>query len=106
MYYEGSLLLENEEQIKQKMKETLSFSAARIDVEHNFNIANRGNDTDYEKAKQKAISEQNIRKQLAINFKNFKREYNIFEKLPHFAVYRLKVEKAILLITVRKEKFE
>ena len=91
------MLLENEEQIKRKMMETLSFNAAKIDLEQNFNIAYKGDESGRSKAKEKAISEQNIRKQLAINFKNFKRGYNIFEKLPHFAVYRLKVNEENVL---------
>ena len=77
------------------MIDTLSFDAAKIDLEHNFHIAYKGDESGHEEAKKKAIAEANIRKQLALNFKNFKKEYNIFEKLPHFAVYRLKVKKAM-----------
>jgi hypothetical protein len=91
LYSEGSLLLENEAEIKQKMKESLSFNCAKHDVELSFNLSFKGDDSERPKAKGKAVSEPNIKKQLAANFKQFKKDYNIFEKLPHFAVYRLKV---------------
>ena len=92
-YSEGSLILENEPEIKQKMKESLSFKRAKQDVELNFNLTYKGDDSARPKAKEKALSEPKIRKQLAANFKLFKKDHNIFEKLPHFAVYRLKVRK-------------
>lgn len=90
-YSEGSLLLENKSHIKQKLKETLSFNCAKLDLENSFNHTYKGDESARENAKGKALSEQTIKKQLATNFKNFKRVYNVFEKLPHFDVYRLKV---------------
>ena len=91
LYSKGSLILENEDDIKQKMVDLLSFNCAKSDIEMNFNLSYKGDDSERPKAKEKALAEPNIRKQLGTNFKRFKREYNIFEKLPHFAVYRLKV---------------
>ena len=75
------------------MRESLSFNCAKQDIELSFNLTFKGDDSARTKAKEKALSEQNIKKQLAANFKQFKKEYNIFEKLPHFAVYRLKVRQ-------------
>ncbi len=75
------------------MKETLSFNCAKLDLEYASNIFYKGDESSRENAKKKALSEQNIRKQLATNLKNFKREYIVFEKLPHFVVYRLKVNR-------------
>lgn len=95
LYSEGSLILENEAEIKQKMKESLSFNCAKQDIELSFNLTFKGDDSARPKAKEKALSEPNIKKQLAANFKQFKKEYNIFEKLPHFAVYRLKVRQCL-----------
>ena len=93
LYSEGSFILENEAEIKQKMKEQLSFSCAKQDIELSFNLTFKGDDSARPKAKEKALSEPNIKKQLAANFKQFKKDYNIFENLPHFAVYRLKVRQ-------------
>jgi hypothetical protein len=75
------------------MRESLSFNCAKQDIELSFNLTFKGDDSARTKAKEKALSEPNIKKQLAANFKQFKKDYNIFEKLPHFAVYRLKVRQ-------------
>ena len=92
-YSKGSLILENEPEIKKKMKKSLSFNCAKQDIELNFNLTYKGDDSARPIAKEKALSEPNIRKQLATNFKLFKKDFNIFEKLPNFAVYRLELRK-------------
>ena len=92
-YSEGSLILENEPEIKQKMKESLSFKRAKQDVELNFNLTYKGDDPARPKVKENALYEPNIRKQLTANFRLFKKVCNIFENLPCFAVYRLKVRQ-------------
>ncbi len=73
------------------MKEVLSFNDAGIDVELNLNLLYNWDESARSRAKEKALFEPNITKQLATSFKRFKREYNIFGKLPRFVVYRLKV---------------
>ena len=55
LYSEGSLILENEHDIKQKMEELLSFNCAKSDVEINFNLSYKGDDSARPKAKEKAI---------------------------------------------------
>ena len=92
-YSKGSLILENEPEIKKKMKKSLSFNCAKQDIELNFNLTYKRDDSARPKSKEEALSEPNIKKQLAANFRLFKKDYNIFEKLPHFAVCRLKVRK-------------
>ena len=81
------------------MKETLSFNCANDDLE--FNIWNKEDGFVRAKAKDNALSKHNIRKQLGFNYKSFKKEYNIFEKLPHFAVYRLKVLNKLLQFIIQ-----
>ena len=90
-YSDGDLLLDNEPEIKQKMKELLTYNSAKIMLETSFNQYFKGEELSRVKAKEKALSEMNVKRQLASNFRNFKKEFNIFEKLPHFAVTRLKV---------------
>lgn len=91
IYSEGSFLLEKEDEIKQKMVELLSYNCAKIDLETSFNKTFKGDDLSRVKAKEKALSDTNIKKQLSSNFKSFKKEFNIFDKVSHFAIYRLKV---------------
>ena len=72
------------------MKELLSCNCAKITLETSFNQYYKGDDLSRVKAKEKALSEKNIKKQLALHFKIFKKEFNIFENISHFAVSRLK----------------
>ena len=60
-YYEGSLILENEPEIKKKRKESLSFNCAKQDIEMNFNLTYKAVDSARPKAKEKALSEPNIK---------------------------------------------
>ncbi len=62
LYSEGSLIIENEPEIKQKMKESLSFNCAKQDIELNFNLTFKGDDSARPKAKEKALIEPNIKK--------------------------------------------
>ena len=93
LYSQASLLLENEPEKKPEMMKSLSFNCAKHDLDFSFNLLNKEEGSARATAKEKALSEPNIRKQLTTNYKKFKEMYNIFEKLPHFAVYRLKVMK-------------
>ena len=61
LYSEGSLILENEPEIKKKMKESLSFNCAKQDIELNFNLTFKGDDSSRPKAKEKALFEPNIK---------------------------------------------
>ena len=70
------------------MKETLSFNYAKNEIEFSLNLSNKEDGYVRAKAKDHVVYEQNIRKQLGFNYKNFNKEYNIFQKLAHFAVYR------------------
>ena len=84
-YYEGSLILKNEPEIKKKMKESLSFNRVSQDIELKFNLTFKGDDAARPKAKEKTLSKPNIKKQLASNFKLFKKDYNIFKKNYHIS---------------------
>jgi hypothetical protein len=73
LYSEGSLILENEPEIKQKMKESLSFNFAKQDIELNFNLTFKGDDSARPKAKEKALSEPNVKNSSLQNLSNSKR---------------------------------
>ncbi len=73
------------------MRLDLTWNSAKIILETEFNSKYSGNDIERLDAKAKATSEINIKKKLSLNYKNFAKTYNIFEKLPHFAIFRLKV---------------
>ena len=80
------------------MIESLSFNCAKYDLGFSFKILNKEDGSARATTKEKALSEPNIRKHLTANYKKFKEVYNIFEKLPNFAVYRLKVLKEYLML--------
>jgi len=73
LYSKGSLILENEPEIKKKMKESLSFICAKQDIELSFNLTFKGDDSARPKAKEKALSEPNIKNSLLQTLSNSKR---------------------------------
>ena len=83
------------------MRESLSFNCAKTDLDFSSNLSNKEDESVRATTKEKSLSKQNVRKQLALlSYKNLKQEYNIFEKLSHFAVYRLKVTKLLQVIHI------
>jgi hypothetical protein len=80
------------------MEETLSFNCAQTEIEFSFNLSTKEDGSARAITKKMAHFEHNIMKQLALNYNYFKQEYNIFEKLLHFVVYRLKVNKLVQVI--------
>ena len=87
----GALYISNEDEIEEQMRLYLTWNSAKIILETEFNSKYANNDAERSNAKAKATSEINIKKKLSVNYKNFAKTYIIFEKLPHFAIFRLKV---------------
>jgi hypothetical protein len=78
------------------MRLQLNWNSAKIILETEFNSKYSCNDAERSDAKAKATSKINMYKKLSLNYKNFAKTYNIFEKLQHFAIFRLKVNMNIL----------
>ena len=96
MFAEGSLKIEFEKEIESEMRKKLTWNAAKISLETEFNQSKFSNDEERRKKKTVAISENKIKKRLTKKFKTFKAKYTIFEKQIQFAVYRLKVNKNLI----------
>ena len=77
------------------MQTDLSWNAAKIICEEQFSRSYKGKDTEFTEQKAKHNTDLRISKILSLNWKKFKIEYPIFDKLSNFAVYRLKVKCTI-----------
>jgi hypothetical protein len=101
----GALYISNEVEIEEQMRLQLTWNSAKIILETEFNSKYAGNDAERSDVKAKATSEINIKKKLSSNYKNFSKTYNIFEKLPHFAIFRLKVNIITIISYISKLVF-
>jgi len=81
-----------EQTIEKKMRTTLSWSAAIVIAETEFNKTYTGKDSERSAKKIISTSDKEVMKILNSSWKSFKNEFSIFDKLPHFAIYRLKVK--------------
>ena len=91
-FSEGSLVLDMESTIEKRMRTTLSWSAAFVIAETEFNQTYTGKDSERSAKKKISTSDKEVLKILNSRWKSFKNEFSIFDKLPHFAIYRLKVK--------------
>ena len=83
--------IEFEKEIEKEMREKLTWKAARIAIETEFNQGKYANDEDRKKKKNASMSDPKIKARLIKKIKTFKTKYSIFDKHIQFAVYRLKV---------------
>ena len=103
--------IEFEKEIEKEMREKLTWKAAKIAIETEFNQGKFANDEDRNKKKKTSMSDQKIKARLIKNFKTFKTKYSIFDKHIQFAVYRLKVIFFLIitgisiLLTTKKTNF-
>jgi hypothetical protein len=81
-----------ESTIEKRMKTTLSWSTAFVTAETEFNKTYTGKDSERSAKKKSSTSDKEVLKILNSAWKSFKNEFSIFDKLPHFAIYRLKVK--------------
>jgi hypothetical protein len=87
----GDLELREELEIKERMRSELSWKNARIVLESEFSKSYTGSPSEFTEHKAKYITDGRIKKILSVNWRSFKKEWPIFDKLPHFAIRRLKV---------------
>jgi hypothetical protein len=87
----GDLELKEELEIKARMKSELSWNNARIVMESEFKKSYTGAPSEFTRHKAKYITDGRIKKILSLNWRSFKKEWPIFDKLPHFAIRRLQV---------------
>jgi hypothetical protein len=81
-----------ESTIEKRMRTTLSWSTAFVMAETEFNKTFTGKDSERSAKKKSSTSDKEVLKILNLAWKSFKNEFSIFDKLPHFAIYRLKVK--------------
>ena len=93
MFSRGDLQLKEELEIKERMKSELCWNNAKIFLESEFEKSYQGITTDFTQHKAKYITDGKIKKILSVNWRNFKKEWPIFDKLPNFAIRRLKVQR-------------
>jgi hypothetical protein len=91
LFSRGDLELKEELEIKARMKSELCWNNARIVLESEFEKSYTGAPSDFTQHKVKYITDGRIKKILSVNWRSFKKEWPIFDKLPHFAIRRLKV---------------
>ena len=80
-----------ESTIEKRMKTKLSWSTAFVMAETEFNKTYTRKDSERSAKKKSSTSDKEVMKILNSAWKSFKNEFSIFDKLPHFAIYRLKV---------------
>ncbi len=87
----GDLELKEEVEIKARINSDLSWNNARIVLESDFEKSYKGATSDFTQQKAKYINDGRIKKILTAKWRSFKKDWPIFDKLPHFLIRRLKV---------------
>ena len=87
----GKLKLFEDSEIEQCMKSNLSWNNAKIICESECERSYKGPPTEYNDYKTKFVTEGKLKRILSLRWKSFKKEWPLFDKLPHFAISRLKV---------------
>ena len=90
-FSDGSLKLKEDAEIKTEMQFYLTWNVAKISCESQFSNTYKGKDSEFTESKTKYVTDGRISRILSANWKKFKLQYPIFDKLPHFAIFRLKV---------------
>ncbi len=91
IFSSGDLELKEELEIKARINLDLSWNTARIVLESEFEKSYTGATSDFTRHKAKYITDGRIKKILTAKWRSFKKEWPIFDKLPHFLIRRLKV---------------
>jgi hypothetical protein len=87
----GELQLLEESEIEKSMKLELSWNTAKITCESECQRSYKGAPSEFNDYKSKFVTEGKLKKILSSKWKSFKKEWPLFDKLPHFAITRLKV---------------
>ena len=78
------------------MQSSLTWNVAKISCESQFSNTYKGKNSEFTESKTKYVTDGRISRILSANWKKFKLQYPIFDKLPHFAIFRLKVNGKII----------
>ncbi len=87
----GDLQLKEELEIKARINSDLSWNNAKIVLESEFEKSYTGAISDFTQHKAKYITDGKIKKTSTTKWRRFKKEWPIFDKLPHFLIRRLQV---------------
>ena len=87
----GDFELKEELEIKARINSDLSWNNARIVLESDFEKSYKGAASDFTQHKAKYITDGRIKKILTAKWRILKKDWPIFDKLPHFLIRRLKV---------------
>ena len=91
VFSSGDLELKEELEIKARINSDLSWNNARIVLESDFEQSYKGATSDFTQHKAKYITDGRIKKILTAKWRILKKDWPIFDKLPHFLIRRLKV---------------
>ena len=78
-------------EIKQCMKSDLSWNNAKILCESECERSYKRAPSEFNEYKTKLITQGKLKRILSSKWKSFKKEWSLFDKLPHFAISRLHV---------------
>ncbi len=102
----GELKLFEDQEIEKDMRSDLSWNAAKIYVESEIGRTYKGNPTEFTHIKAKYLTDSKIKKTLTSNWKIFRKEWPLFEKLPNFAIFRLRVHLFVVFcISIKTNYF-
>jgi hypothetical protein len=87
----GELKLFEDSEIEQNMKYDLSWDNSEIICESEFERSYKGSPSEYNEYKTKFMTEVKLKKRFSSKWKSKKKEWPIFDMLPHFAISRLHV---------------
>ncbi len=90
-FSDGELKLFEDSEIQQCMKSDLSWNNAKIICESECERSYKGSPSELYDYKTKFITDVKLKKILSSKWKIFKKEWPLFDKLPHFAISRLHV---------------
>jgi hypothetical protein len=85
----GELKLFEYSEIEQCTKSDLSWNNAEIICESECERSYKGSSSEFNEVKTKFMIEVKLKNILSSKRKSFKKEWPLFEKLPHFAISRL-----------------
>ena len=91
LFSHGELKLFEDSEIEQIMKFDLSWNNAKIICESECERSYKGPPSEFNEYKTKFLTEGKLKRILTSKWKGFKKEWPLFEKLPHFAISRLHV---------------
>ena len=87
----GELKLFEDSEIEQCMKSDKSWNNAKIICESGCERSYKGSPPEFNDYKTKFVTEGKLKRMFSSRWKSFKKDWPLFNKLPHFAISRLQV---------------